>query len=241
MVGIYNLFDLYVQYAICEGMGMPQIEAAACGVPIMSTNYSAMEDAIVNTGGYPIRVAKMFREIETMAYRAYPDNEDLADKLVKFFTMPEMIRKKKSFEAREMCIQRYSWKETAEAWANKCKAVELTGLQGKWDAPPRHFDPAQGIPEGLTNAQYVDWAYKNITNDHHRATQIEASETIRMLNFGTFFKYGHIESINPESIDKKLQGRIAARNHIEQCRTGQLQMVPVPFLDWAHQRYEAVK
>jgi glycosyltransferase involved in cell wall biosynthesis len=70
---IYNLFDIYVQYAICEGFGMPQIEAAACGVPIASVDYSAMTEIIENLNGIKIPVQRMFRELETNADRAYPD------------------------------------------------------------------------------------------------------------------------------------------------------------------------
>ena len=40
---IVNLFDLYTQYANCEGFGLPYVEAAACGVPVCGTDYSAME------------------------------------------------------------------------------------------------------------------------------------------------------------------------------------------------------
>ena len=78
LVKVYNIFDLYVQYAICEGFGMPQVEAASCGVPIASTDYSAMEDVVRYTNGYPIPVQKFFREMETWAERAYPDNDALA-------------------------------------------------------------------------------------------------------------------------------------------------------------------
>ena len=56
LIKVYNLFDLYVQYAICEGFGMPQVEAAGCGVPIAAVNYSAMADVLKFTKGYPIDV-----------------------------------------------------------------------------------------------------------------------------------------------------------------------------------------
>jgi len=53
---LMNSFDIYVQYAICEGFGMPQVEASACGVPIASVDYSAMSDVVRKVGGYPIRI-----------------------------------------------------------------------------------------------------------------------------------------------------------------------------------------
>ena len=40
---------------------MPQVEAACCGVPVAAVDYSAMEDVVRHTNGYPIRIKKMFR------------------------------------------------------------------------------------------------------------------------------------------------------------------------------------
>ena len=76
LYNIYNLMDLYVQYAICEGFGMPQLEAASCGVPIASINYSAMEDVIAACDGYPIPPI-LEREMETNADRSKSNNEEL--------------------------------------------------------------------------------------------------------------------------------------------------------------------
>ena len=41
---IYNLMNVYVQYAICEGLGIPQLEAASAGIPLISVDYSAMSE-----------------------------------------------------------------------------------------------------------------------------------------------------------------------------------------------------
>ena len=60
---IYNTFDLYVQYAICEGFGMPQVEAGSAGVPIASVDYSAMNDVVHKLNGYPIKVNQYFKEL----------------------------------------------------------------------------------------------------------------------------------------------------------------------------------
>ena len=105
---IYNIFDIYIQYAICEGFGMPQVEAGACGIPIAATDYSAMEDVLHFTKGYPIPVKTFFRELETNAERAYPDNEVLADTLITFFNKSEEDRIKQSIQVRNDTMGRYS-------------------------------------------------------------------------------------------------------------------------------------
>ena len=42
LASIYNLFDVYIQPANSEGFGLPIVEAAACGVPVMATDYSVL-------------------------------------------------------------------------------------------------------------------------------------------------------------------------------------------------------
>ena len=101
LVKIYNLFDLYVQYAICEGFGMPQVEAGACGVPVAATNYSAMEDTLHWLKGYKINVETMARELETNAERAYPDNNHLAKIIEKHLSLSEEKRIKKAINVRQ--------------------------------------------------------------------------------------------------------------------------------------------
>jgi hypothetical protein len=59
---IYNVMDVYVQYSVAEGAGMPAIEAASCGIPVMETDYSAMEDYVRCLQGSPIPIKKAFRE-----------------------------------------------------------------------------------------------------------------------------------------------------------------------------------
>ena len=97
---------------------MPQVEAAACCVPVMSVDYSAMEDVVRNLNGQPIKVKRLFRELETGAYRAMPDNDDLAQSLLAFFSSPEPIRQRKGFKAREAAVNNYTWDHTAKAWEN---------------------------------------------------------------------------------------------------------------------------
>ena len=62
---IVNLFDLYTQYANCEGFGLPYVEAAACGVPVCGTDYSAMESEIRKLEGFPIKPKALYKELET--------------------------------------------------------------------------------------------------------------------------------------------------------------------------------
>ncbi len=43
---LYNAFDLYACPSMAEGFGIPLVEAAACGVPAMGTNFSSIPELI---------------------------------------------------------------------------------------------------------------------------------------------------------------------------------------------------
>ena len=50
LLQLYNLATLYVSTAINEGFGMPQLEAMACGCPVVSPHNSAMVEVVANRG-----------------------------------------------------------------------------------------------------------------------------------------------------------------------------------------------
>ena len=61
---------------------MPQLEAAYAGLPVVGTNYSAMESVLNNIGGYPIDPIELSMEAETGCYRAIPDNQKFIDAFI---------------------------------------------------------------------------------------------------------------------------------------------------------------
>lgn len=50
LVQLYNLATLYVSTALNEGFGMPQLEAMACGCPVVSPHNSAMIEVVEGRG-----------------------------------------------------------------------------------------------------------------------------------------------------------------------------------------------
>ena len=87
---IYNLFDLYVQYATNEGFGLPVVEASACGVPTAVVDISAMSDFVSTIGSNPIENI-VRRDVDNNSYKAVPYNSDLVDILTKYGNMPRKI------------------------------------------------------------------------------------------------------------------------------------------------------
>lgn len=123
---IYNIFDMYVQYSICEGFGMPQVEAGACGIPIATVNYSAMCDIVEKLKAYPIAVKREFKELETRAIRVYPDNDSLIEIIEKFISLPEPIQNKKRLQTRQLVEKHYNWDDIAKKWESYLDSIDKT-------------------------------------------------------------------------------------------------------------------
>ena len=184
LAAIINSFDVYVQYSICEGFGMPQVEAAACGVPVMAVDYSAMSSVLRNIKGTPIKVERLFREAETHSYRAYPSNQDLAEKLGKFLSKPESLRMKAGRETYLACRKSYDWSRTAKQWEKLVDGVELRPHEETWDSSPRLVDPNLNIPEGIGLEDFVRWGVANVWGEPNQVNSFVALRMIRDLNYG---------------------------------------------------------
>lgn len=231
---IFSLFDVYVQCAICEGFGMPQVEAASCGVPVMSVDYSAMSDVVRKLKGYPIKVKKLFREMETDAYRANPDNDDLCENLISFLSKPESLRLKKGFEARKAVLKHYTWDKTAKIWEKHFDSLELKGLQGKWDSPARMVNENYQPNMQSTNQDFVDAVFDGfLSGRYFEYFKMEASKHIHQ---GSRFEN---KKWRPYSRDELVGVLKTMANNINQCeaaRTGRIQLPQQDFIKYARSR-----
>jgi hypothetical protein len=237
LVQIYNTFDIYAQYAICEGFGMPQVEAAACGVPVVATDYSAMSDVIRYTKGYGVRVKNFFREIETNAERAYPDNEELSKILLEFFTMAPEDRMAKSFDARKGAVERYNWDGAAAQWEKYIDEYSPVNEQGLWDSAPSLSSVPPEIPAGLDNNQaFARWIFEGVLREPERLHSEEGVRLVRDLNFGAHMGQGVLEATDKQQVFDRYKQRAMHKNQVEQARVGIFPLVDAPYVTEAHNR-----
>ena len=234
LVKIYNCMDLYVQYAICEGFGMPQVEATACGVPIASTNYSAMEDVLEWTKGYPIKIQKMYRELETNAERVFPDNDHLVEIMINHLMLSPEEKAAKSKEVREATVARYDWDDCAKVWMDYIDTYQPTELEGRWNNPAMTFKMAEKIPDNLNNEEFVEFLYYGVLNEPDNAFGYEATKLVRDLNIGAQVDHGIIEPINRESLFNKCKQQGMNKIVVEKIRSGMARIEPEPFIKEAN-------
>ena len=143
---VVNCFDLYTQYANSEGFGLPQVEAAACGVPVCGTDYSAMESVLRKLDGFPIKPAALYKELETGCLRAVPDNEAAADLFHEFFnTYSEEQRKLIGEKTREAFNKYYQWHLSGNVWEKYFDSFEELPFEQTWGSSPRVAESAPKI------------------------------------------------------------------------------------------------
>lgn len=234
LADIYNLFDVYVQYAICEGLGMPQIEAASCGVPLMSIDYSAMSDVVRRAGGVPLKLLTnmphaTFLELETGAYRALPDNDNTAEEFIKFFTLPLAKRFEMAKSSRHACETYYNYDHIAKKWEAHLDSIQLTGYQGRWsDTPPIIYNVPTKIPDNLSNEAFVGWIFNEVLRQPHLRYTYTGLRLGAELNIGASF-VGGIHPINRDMIFNYYRNLATHIIRWEQVRTN---LLPVPNEDY---------
>jgi glycosyltransferase involved in cell wall biosynthesis len=224
---IYNLFDLYVQCASSEGFGLPQVEAAACGVPIATVDYSAMSDIVSKLNADPIKYT-LYKELETGCDRAVVDPDALADYFEKFFSKPLELIKKKGMETKQAFDEHYSWDKSAKVWMDAVDSMPFAD----WSTPPKIKDiNNEKPPENISNKGFIEWAMSKYA-DETKVNSYFARSLLRDLNmgrtkggFGGYFysdmsAHGKIQErpINRETVLKMIKEMGKLINHWENIR-----------------------
>ena len=234
---IMNLFDLYVQYANSEGFGLPQVEAAACGVPIMSVDYSGMSSVVRKLGGFPLKPKALYNEVETGCDRAVPDNEYTANKMKEFFDLSDQERETLSNNSRLNFKKYYQWDKTAKKWEEYFDSVKTKPIEETWKSPPRIHQPATEVPHNLSGSEYARWLIINVLGEPEKLNTYFESRVIRDLNYGMFingtgdlylnedsykFVKPEFEQFEKEEAYNKMANLCKRRNHWEMTRKDQI-------------------
>lgn len=140
MSQIYNLFDIYVQYSICEGFGIPQVEAASCGIPVITVDHGAMKEVGEKIGAKIVPIQTQFKELETGADRVYPDNKVCEKYIDEHIKLSKQEMGDIGIDTRKKLLDNYSWDITTKSIRAIIDNCKLTGDQGQWDAPSRNIN-----------------------------------------------------------------------------------------------------
>ena len=118
MGALYRSADCFVLPTRGEGWGMPVLEAMACGLPTIATNWSGPADFLHDGVGYPLQVRSLVPARAKCPYYegfewADPDPEHLRFLMREVFDRPDRAREKGRAAAAEVA-SKYSLEHAAE-------------------------------------------------------------------------------------------------------------------------------
>jgi hypothetical protein len=118
MGSLYRSVDCFVTSTRGEGWGMPIIEAMACGLPVIATDWSAQTDFLNADVGYPLRVEKMIpADAKCPYYEGFrwpePDEDHLIHLLRHVYEHQEEAAQK-GVLASESVLNNWTWRDAAQ-------------------------------------------------------------------------------------------------------------------------------
>jgi len=136
MVNVYNAMDVFLLTTSGEGFGVPIIEAMACQIPCIVTDYTTTHELLIEDGQCGLKanlagveeidyaLSEKDQDWETMngtitgswtVERALMDIKDGAKKLDILYSNPEM-RERFGIVGREKVLKEYSWAVNIPRW-----------------------------------------------------------------------------------------------------------------------------
>ncbi len=122
MARVYNCFDMLLCPSTNEGFGVPIIEAQACGVPVVTNNFTAMPELVKNhiTGEICDSVVKRYDQLHS--YVAVPNVKSLYDCMMRIY---QSDRVKMGEQARKFMVDNYDSKKIfKEKWQPYLEKLE---------------------------------------------------------------------------------------------------------------------
>lgn len=243
LASVMNCFDLYVQYANSEGFGLPQVEAAACGVPVCGTDYSAMESVLRKLGGHPIKPSALYKELETGCLRAVPNNEAAANFFLDFFDESDEWRHAKGEKTREAFEKYYQWHLSGSVWEKYFDETEPVPFEDGWASQPRLHQPAEKlqIQGNESHSTLAKWLIANVLGDPSKLNTYFESRMTRDLIYqqatsstgGMYFNessaafdgQNHRSPFNFDIAYDQMKSLCERTNHWERSRVSRIQQI----------------
>lgn len=216
---IYNLFDIYVQYAICEGLGIPQLEAASCGIPLFAVNYSGMEEITTKVNGIKINNI-LSKELETGSDRATPDNNHLIQEIIKWINSSEEEKSAFAESTRNLLVENYSWDKTADHFIKLFDTLEPKNI---WDQPML-TNPTAQVPDNLSNRDFVNFIVDNILLEPKLKNTHFVQSAIRALDETFSIADKKIAPSNRKDTVKYLEIYLNNKIFCEKVRSGEISL-----------------
>lgn len=211
---VYNSMDLYIQLHNSEGLGIPVLEAAKCGVKVLTVDYSAQEDVGRRIGAEMMKPHSLDTEIETGCKRAIPD----VDLLVNLLNSEDTYKYNPNAIISEY-NKNYSWEMTGKKWVDIINSIKP---KNKWNTnpvvrQPIEFDQLNRL--NLSNSDFLLACVLNVAHDAKLLGSYMHTELLDCLNSGfQIFPDGNMIGVDRQSIYRRFRAIIDRKNSWEKER-----------------------
>lgn len=125
---LYRSADCFVSASRGEGWNMPLMEAMACGLPTIATDWGAHQEFVDERIAYPLKVRGTVRAVAKCPYYegfswADPDPDHLRHLLREVYENREEAHRRGEAAAREMA-EKWTWERVAEKIIERFDAIE---------------------------------------------------------------------------------------------------------------------
>ena len=112
---LYNIFDVFALCTSGEGWGIPTIEAMACEVPVVATDFTTTKEIVTrHKAGLAAKVAETIIGTYNVQ-RAIADKKDFTEKLQMMYD-DENMRKRFGKNGRKAVLDKYTWEKVTPQW-----------------------------------------------------------------------------------------------------------------------------
>jgi glycosyltransferase involved in cell wall biosynthesis len=225
---IYNSFDIYIQYAVCEGFGIPHAEAAACALPIITVNHGAMAEVGQNIGARLVDVRSIYREHDIEADRALPNNSQcymIISSMLKM-TKDELVTE--GLNNRSLVLEKYTWDKTAKVFEKIIDDIDIS-KKLDWNCEIRTISNIS-INNDINNRDFV-YAILDAIGDSHLKNTNFIQQMIKDLDVGIIINGSVIQNFGKEQAIKILETYAINKLGLEKVRCG-LQDMPDKIKDF---------
>jgi glycosyltransferase involved in cell wall biosynthesis len=115
---VYNLFDVFFLTTSGEGFGIPIIEAMACEVPVVATDYTTTRELLIEDGvcGFPVKVSSELTGSWNVERAIMDDNEGC--KALDILYKDKELKEQMGKIGKQKIDNLYNWEVVGKQWNN---------------------------------------------------------------------------------------------------------------------------
>jgi hypothetical protein len=159
-----------------------------------------MCDIVNKLDAYPIKIKSKFKELETKAYRVYPDNDDLIQYIMEFINLPAPMRNQQRIKVRQLTEKHYCWDNIAKKWESYLDKLDSDGYRSNWNELIEQVRPFEDFNLNVPTQQSLD-ACLSLCNKYfgnlEKMEKLELLNLLKEIDYG-FSSNGHL-NIKPSS------------------------------------------